>query len=526
MTRKGERSVGPTVRAVARWLAGSDDSGATLILALIFITVASLVVAAILSFVDTSMRTTIAVRSEAGQAAAADGAAQIAINAIRTGTYAGLTGTQCLGASNTVNLSNFYTTSDGTKYSAAVQCAKDDTDSQAGGGYFGGKPSYSILALGLLPGAGITLDRGLFAGGHGFTLNGDVYSNSTISVSPSMTTDGTVKARGNCSGTITAAAKQCNTGTPVGDPNYAMPSGTPTQKTAPNCTRFGGAYQVLTFDPGLYTNAGDLNNLTGPLTLLCNKPILKFNPGVYYFDFSGLSTTWQISDGYVVGGTPAKALNSSIDMPGMCVSPIPPSNPAPAGWTPPAGGQGVTFVFGGQSKMDVTNNGHVELCGSYSTGSPPLAIYGNKTDIKDGSGKILVHAGCTACDVVQAESLSSGEIVIQGTTYVPTGDVNIAVLWNKGQQFNAGVVARSFSVQAWFSSSGDIGPVSALPDDPSPGRTIVYLKVYVCAGAGPCSTAVGVKNQLGVKVGIGDPQGVPTASKRQITVYNWSVQRT
>ena len=523
MTRKGERSGGWLVRAAARRLAGSDDSGATLILALIFITVVSIVTASILSFVDTSMRTTVAVRTEAGQAAAADGAAQIAINTIRTNTYAGLSGTHCFGASDTQNLSKFYTANDGTQYSAAVKCEQDTTDSLAGGGYFGGKPTYSLLALGQTAGAGITLSRGLFST-HGFTSNGDIASNSTISVNPSFTTDGKVTARGNCSGTITAAAKQCNTGVPVADPNYTAPTGSTTEKSVPNCNPLGGQYQVLTFQPGLYKDAGDLNDLTGPLALLCNKPILKFNPGVYYFDFPVLNSTWRISDGFVVGGTPAKPLNSSIDMPGMCVSPIPPSNPAPPGWTPPAGGQGVTFIFGGQSKMDVTDNGHVELCGNYSTGSPPIAIYGLKNDIKDNKGKTLVNAGCTACDVIEAESLSSGEIVIQGTTYIPTGDVNIAVLWNNGQQFNAGVVARSFSMQALFSSSGNIGPVSALPGPPTTGRTVVYLSVFVCAGAGPCPTPSG-KSQLGVKVGIGDPNGVPTAAKRQVTVYNWSVQR-
>ncbi len=283
---------------------------------------------------------------------------------------------------------------------------------------------------------------------------------------------------------------------------------------------------MLTFTPGLYDNAGDLNGITGPLTVLCSKPILKFTPGVYYFDFSALNPTWQISDGFVVGGTPATTLDSNIDkhMPGACVSPIPPTNPAPAGWTPPTGGQGVTFIFGGRSRIDVTNNGHLELCGNYSAGTPPIAIYGNKSDIKDGKGKILVHAGCGGCDIIEAESLSSGEIVVQGTTYIPNGDVNIAVLVNNGQQFNAGVVARSFSVQALFSSSGDIGPVSALPGPGLPGRTVVYLKVFVCTGAGPCG--VTGRNQLGVKVGVGDPNGGPTPSKRQVTVYNWSVQRT
>ena len=533
MTRKGERSGGWIVRAVARRLAGSDDSGATLILALIFITVVSIVTASILSFVDTSMRTTVAVRSEAGQAAAADGAAQIAINTIRTNKYTGTDSTPCLGTSDTQNLSNFYTAADGTKYSASVVCTKDTTDSQIGGGYFGGKPTYSMLALGLT--GGITLDRGFLSGGHGFTLNGDIYSNSSITVYPSLTTDGVVSARGNCvtKDRITAVKVNCNTSSQVIDPGYAQPGTTADLKTPdthPTCNIFGGAYQVFTFHPGVYTDSNYLDSFTGGGLggLLCNTPILNFTPGIYYFDFPDLDSTWHVTDGYVVGGKAIKPLNSSIDsnMPGMCQSPIPP-NPVPAGWTPPDTTDGVTFIFGGRSKLDVTNGGHVELCGRYSASAPPLAIFGNRTDIPDPNNprKTLVRAGCIACDVIQAESLSSGEIVVQGTTYIPTGDVNVAVLINTGQRFNAGVVARSISVSGLFSSGGDIGPVSALPGPGLPWRTVVYLKVFVCTGAGPCATGGTAKNQLGVKVGIADPSGVVTAAKRQVTVYNWSVQR-
>ena len=132
-----------------------------------------------------------------------------------------------------------------------MQCTKDNPDSQAGGGYFGGKPTYSMLALGTGSGDGITLNRGLFSGGHGFTLNGDIYSNSTINVYPSLTTDGAVSARGHCSSGITAAlGKHCDTGVSVADPNYPMPSGPLTPPaTQPSCSIFGGSYQVVVRGP-------------------------------------------------------------------------------------------------------------------------------------------------------------------------------------------------------------------------------------------------------------------------------------
>ena len=66
-----------------------DDRGTSLVLALVFITVLSLVLMSVLAFADTSMRSTIALRSQTSETAAAEGAAQAAINALRKGTYNG-----------------------------------------------------------------------------------------------------------------------------------------------------------------------------------------------------------------------------------------------------------------------------------------------------------------------------------------------------------------------------------------------------------------------------------------------------
>ena len=76
-------------------------------LALVFITVVSLVVMAVLAFADTSMRSTIALRSQVSETAAADGAAQAAINALRKGPYNG-NSAGCFGATSTMTLNNFY----------------------------------------------------------------------------------------------------------------------------------------------------------------------------------------------------------------------------------------------------------------------------------------------------------------------------------------------------------------------------------------------------------------------------------
>ena len=75
------------IRAARRRLDPADDTGATLVLALILITVVALVIGALLSFADTSVRVTVALRSQAAAIYGSDGAAQAAITALRRSPF-------------------------------------------------------------------------------------------------------------------------------------------------------------------------------------------------------------------------------------------------------------------------------------------------------------------------------------------------------------------------------------------------------------------------------------------------------
>ena len=70
----------------------ADDRGAALLMVLIIVLVISLVGAALLTFADTSIRTTVALRSQGAAVYAADGAAQIAVNQLRADNFNGGTG--------------------------------------------------------------------------------------------------------------------------------------------------------------------------------------------------------------------------------------------------------------------------------------------------------------------------------------------------------------------------------------------------------------------------------------------------
>ncbi len=67
-----------------------DESGASLIFALIIISVIALVSAGVLTLGDTSVRSTVLLRERASAAYAGDAAAEIAINQLRNGNFNGV----------------------------------------------------------------------------------------------------------------------------------------------------------------------------------------------------------------------------------------------------------------------------------------------------------------------------------------------------------------------------------------------------------------------------------------------------
>jgi type II secretory pathway pseudopilin PulG len=509
----------------------SDDSGAALVLALVFITVVAVVVAVVLSFADTSMRTTMALRDQAEATANAEGVAQIAINTLRQGTYP-VTG-NCFGAGAgdaTLTLPpNYYAPASGAADPARVTCEQDTTNSVAGGSTV---PDNAILTLGTS-----TSEEGIYVdvnGNGNLKVTGNVSSNSTIKVDHGgLTASGSARTRKSCSGSIVSTpSKACNTEIQVGDPGYSAPTATPTPQSVQQCN--DSKKHIFTFNPGLYTNANDLNKLND-----CKNSTFWFTPGTYYFNFRGGDgeehsdhgdgdTEWAIDTGYLIAGTltpgTTLSLSSPPTIPGACVSPVPPSSGG--AWTAPVGVPGVQFVFGGQSRINF-GAAQAEICGTYSASAPPIALYGLKTDVGTGSNKVSAQNGCITdldhgCSVISSDS-SNSKLVIQGTTYVPLANVDITIKNSSLQTFRGGVIARSLDVSA-TGSANLASPAFVVPAGSiTAGRTIVWLNVYVCPGVSTCNT--GGTLRLRAKVGIADSNGIAVPGTRQITVYSWSVQR-
>ena len=381
---------------MTRRLTRGDDTGASLVLVLVVVTVFGLGLSALLSLADTSVRTTVGTREQAATTYNADGALQAAINNIRKSTYNAAAGQHCFGGTDTLNLNNFAGSD-----SAAVSCAADPKKvliqcpslSQCN------RPGSAILTLGRIAGEdGLNIQQPT---GSTLRVHGTVFSNSNINVvNGSLNTNTRVYARGACTGTIQSTpAEQCNYGTAANalgdDPGYAPASATvPVHQALPACTT---PSSVVTFQPGYYDDAKGLSDMMAGNSS-CRHSTWWFKPGTYYFDFhnaggnsnpllsSNGGNVWTVNDGYLVGGTPVNAAGVTVAappvpaaIPGSCDNPI---NDAAA--------VGVQFIFGGDSQFAV-KAGQVEICGTYSAARPPVAIYG----LTSGSETTTTLTGAT-----------------------------------------------------------------------------------------------------------------------------------
>jgi len=515
--------------------ARNDDSGAALILALIVITVVAVVISVVLSFADTNLRVTVAAaRPEAAAAANADGAAQVAINALRKSVYNSSAGQHCFADSlgnltqDNLALSDFPTPGS----SAYVSCSADPGSGTVVAINSHNKPGSAILTLGTA--ASNPGEDGLkvtISGGNTLRVHGGIFSDSNINASSgSITTDTWVRARGACAGPITSPDKICSyaaSDVRSADPNYPAPTAAATPRTVPVCN---GNNKLVQFQPGLYTDVASLNSMMKSSG--CKNSIFHFNPGTYYFDFNGGSAaadTWTIDTGSLVAGTPTTTLVAGTPpaIPGSCVSPI----------NSTTLNQGVQFVFGGDSHLAISH-AQVEICGNWSVlpqnSGPPIAVYGLKTAV----GAVHAESGCilatpypsTGCAVISSDNSPNSAFYVQGTTYTPLAAIDLSLNKATGQVFKFGVISRALAL-TMTGSFTFTGPVIELPDD-SPGftngDTVVYLSVYLCPGVALASNCVSSAPppSLRASVDIVDPTpGTVQAGNRQVTITNWAVQR-
>jgi Tfp pilus assembly protein PilX len=393
----------------------TGERGALLIIAIMIITVVALVTGFVLTQGDGSLRATVALRDVARASYAADGAAQVAINDLRTGYntgsgepnpwyYTNEIGTGCFGYDGSAGATTPKDTlvldglipKQGTDtesvMSAAVTCTPEDATGAQGSAVpinNSNKPGNAILTLGT-SGAenGFTFKTN--GSGAAFRVRGGVWSNSNIFRDNNGNLESTesIRAHTGCTPVAAMVAPIVNCGASTApDPNYQSDldiagTGIPALQTPPaSCPNNGS----VTLQPGYYDDVDKLNALTNTN----NNCFIHLRPGSYYFDFHNNSGTTSgvlndplfdadIASGsgnvWLIGGRKtlvAGTLTSDTTVPGRCVNPIDDVNAS-----------GVQLIFGGDSRMQINANGQasaVEICGSYHANRPPIAVYGQKT---------------------------------------------------------------------------------------------------------------------------------------------------
>lgn len=410
-----------------RSLRGNDE-GVVLIIALIVVTTVALVTGVTLTRSEGSLRTTIALRNVAATNYAADGAAQVALNSLRTGYWAGDPDAKpagwafnnadydgCFGHSvvdeslsvfepiSALELPEFYPASKSSgagETSAYVHCvAESFTGSQGTEGGVGGGNQLNHAFFG----TGTDDPYGLQTTTDGnpsmpLSIDGPVQVNSPTNSSgkdaievASGDADVVGPNANNCTGnglnvdTAAGYDRDCDSGTKT------TPALTPVTTDVPELqvlsTSKACVNRVMIFEPGYYDDVKALNTLTAKCDLAW------FQPGVYYFDFhndqamtsgvlndplAGVAMTgnqlniWEL-DSKVMGGTWAGGTGappSTVELPGGCVDPRDTVVPE----------LGVQFIFGGDSRMLVDADAEVEICGSYAANRPPIALYGYQGD--------------------------------------------------------------------------------------------------------------------------------------------------
>ncbi|MFC7495967.1 MULTISPECIES: hypothetical protein [unclassified Nocardioides] len=406
-----------------------EDDGAILVIAIIIVTTVALVVGAALTRGDGSLRATVALREVAGSTYAADGAAQVAINNLRKGHWTGDVakpadwlfhndaGTGCFGyntdgsVEDGIELRDFYPASkssgDGPT-SAYVTCTPEVATGAQGAAVpisNANKPGTAVLTLGSGGENGFTFKAN--GSGAAFRVRGGVWSDSNIVRDNNgvLESTGSIRAHTGCSPVSAMVAPVVNcSAVSVSDPAYSNELdlaglGIPQLRTPPAGCPSGS----VTLQPGYYDDVTRLNALTPNGGSSC---FIHLAPGTYYLDFhnnpadamydadiaNGAGNVWQVDSGTIVGGT----LTSDTTVPGRCVNPINDVN-----------AQGVQLIFGGDSRMVVDKGALVELCASYHSNRPPIAIYGQKT-------------GETTPTVLSAAAGDDGDPVGPANVSVPT----------------------------------------------------------------------------------------------------------
>lgn len=337
------------------------EEGSALVMALFFVTIFGLFVAAVISFVEVGLRASNSFEEQARAAYATDGAVNAAVNRFRSGGA-------CDNFTSPTGPDGLPLYGEGV----IVRCVDDDRPASGRAT----KPVNALLALGADPGEGISTSAGFEQ-----RIVGNIFSNSRVAAGATLIVQGQVSAIGDCTGVQTSPVTPLRCANEAGgadpshgrDPDYTKARSTvPARQTVPPCP----AGWLVTLEPGYYDDAAALSAFTTTAGA-CPGKVVWMKPGNYYLDFTfrGGAGTWMFDDPTVdvVAGTPknwdpASPTRPAITLPGSCRT-------AADG----ASNEGVQLVAGGGTHFQITS-GRVELCAEPSLSDQSIALYGMPGD--------------------------------------------------------------------------------------------------------------------------------------------------
>lgn len=444
---------------------GRDERGASMIMALVFVTVFGMTMAATLGYADQGFRTDRAVQERQSSLYGAGGALDTAIGAMRADLEWGAADAAC--ATVPVVLM------DGRR--AEVTCtARGDAGAVQGRSVRVGAPP-DVPSHALLTNSR-PAEPGLAQAGGTLAVSGPVVASSSLVIAGGGTLDAgraAVHAGGACpvGQIVSRPAAVCNAPTTneisdaltrVGAPSVARPA----VRRVPSCPG-QGAYVALA--PGQYDDAARLTALTDGS---CPGVVVHLLPGTFWFNFGqrGLAAQWRITDpaADVIAGTP----KDWTPGPWRARPSLPVAGACDADHT-----AGALLVFSRESALYVGAAHNVEVCASAAAEGQRIAIYGPTASTGAPAEQVqtrcvVLARGCPFIMVTGWRVGATSQLRVHGTVLAPSGAIGIDFARGGQAQFDRGVLVRS--VSTWGSSSASLSPVFAVPASASaiPDRVV------------------------------------------------------
>lgn len=418
-----------------------------MIMALVFVTVFGLAMAATLGYADTAFRTDQRIQERQTTLYGANGALDTAINAMRSDLAWGEAGEPC--APMSVDVAG--------GQPASVTCTARGS---AGSGVPAtSAPPHALLSNSRPAEPGISINSGVL------DVAGAVVTASAITIAPGAQLDANgsaVHAGGPCPvaqivADPTAICSQSTSTeiadayTTVGAPAFVAPA----VRAAPACPGAGG---YVALDPGQYTDALALSRLTNGS---CPGAVIHLRPGTFWFNFTqrGLAGQWRITDQSVdvVAGTPSGwsagpwAVRPALPTAGACNASSP---------------QGALLVFSGESQLYVGAAHNVELCASATPSGQRFAIYGPAASTGAPPAQrqnrcVTLPRGCPFIMVTGASAGATSLLRVHGTVLAPRAAIGVDFTRGGQAAFDRGVLVRS--VTTWGTAPAAVSPVFSAP---------------------------------------------------------------